>query len=255
MALIKTNGIILKYVNLNDNDRIFTIFSPEYGKISAMSKGIRSHKHKDFAALQLFCFSDFVLDDSKGLYYINSANIKENFFDLRSSVEKTSLAAYFMDLVSFISDEIMFDSDFYSFILNTLYLTANAEKRVKDDISSELLRLKTIFEIKCICASGYMPQISSCTLCKSQKELIYFDTISGCAVCKLCFERYSSPELLQTSESALKIIEYITLADYKSVFSFKASDENIQSANALSERYLINKLEYVSPMLDYLKSI
>ena len=50
MALIKTNGIILKYVNLNDNDRIFTIFSPELGKITAMSKGIRSHKHKDLCA-------------------------------------------------------------------------------------------------------------------------------------------------------------------------------------------------------------
>ncbi len=255
MALIKTSGIILKHVNLNDNDRIFTVFTPELGKISAMSKGIRSHKHKDFAALQLFCYSELVLDDSKGLYYINSANVKENFFDLRSSLEKTSLATYFMDLVSFISDEIMFDSDFFSFILNTLYLTANAEKRVKDDVSSELLRLKTIFEIKCVCVSGYMPRISSCTLCKAQKELIYFDTVSGCAVCKNCFERYSSPELIETNEYALKIIEYITLADSKAVFSFKASPENIEGANILSERYLINKLEYVSPMLDYLKSI
>lgn len=255
MALVKTNGLILKYVNLNDNDRIFTIFSPEYGKISAMSKGIRSHKHKDFAALQMFCCSDLVLDDSKGIYYINSASIKANFFELRNSVEKTSLATYFMDLVSFISDEIIFDSDFYSFILNTLHLTATAEKRVGEDISAELLRLKTIFETKCVCVSGYMPLISSCVLCKSQKELKYFDTVSGCAVCNNCFERYSSPEVLETNEYALKIIEYITAADFKSVFSFKASQENIVSANALSERYLINKLEYISPMLDYLKSL
>lgn len=254
MALIKTNGIILKYVNLNDNDRIFTLFTPELGKISAMSKGIRSHKHKDFAALQPFCFSELVLDNSKGLYYINSAQVKENFYDLRTSVEKTSLATYFTDLISFISDEIMFDNEFFSFILNTLYLTANAEKRT-EDVATELLRLKTIFEVKCVCASGYMPDISSCRRCNSKTELMYFDTVSGCAVCKNCFESYASPEILTTGENALKIIEYITLSDNKAVFSFKASPDNVESANILSERYLINKLEYVSSSLEYLKSL
>ena len=254
MALIKTNGIILKYVNLNDNDRIFTLFSPELGKITAMSKGIRSHKHKDFAALQPFCYSELVLDNSKGLYYINSAQIKENFYNLRTSVEKTSLAAYFTDLVSFISDEIMFDEEFFSFILNALFLVANAEKR-NPDVSSELLRLKTIFEIKCVCVSGYMPDVSSCTRCKSKKDLIYFDTINGRAVCKNCFESYSSAEIIESTHDAVKIIEYIACSDSKSAFSFKASAQNIDNANKISERYLINKLEYISTALEYLKSL
>lgn len=255
MSFLKTNGIILKYVNLNDNDRIFTIFTPEYGKISAMSKGIRSHKHKDFAALQPFCYSELVLDDSKGLYYINSAQIKENFYDLRTMVEKTSLASYFTDLISFISDEIVSDNDFFSFILNTLYLTSNADKRNADDVKTELLRLKTIFEIKCVCVSGYMPDISACHSCHTQKDLVYFDTVDGRAICKKCFESYSSPEIIDIKENALKIIEYIALSDYKSVFSFKASDENIESANTVSERYLINKLEYLSSALEYFREL
>lgn len=255
MALIKTEGLILKYVNLNDNDRIFTIFTPEYGKITAMSKGIRSHKHKDFAALQLFCYSELVLDNSKGIYYINSAQIKENFFDLRTMVEKTSLATYFADLVSFISDEITSDTDFFSFILNTLYLTSNAEKRAEDDPETELLRLKTIFEIKCVCVSGYMPNVSECAKCSSKDELTYFDTVGGRAVCKKCFESYFSPEIFEVSENALKIIEYISLCDYKTVFKFKASAECIESANLISERYLINKLEYISGALEYFKTL
>ena len=255
MAFIKTEGIILKYVNLNDNDRIFTIFTHEYGKITAMSKGIRSHKHKDFPALQPFCYSEIVLDNSKGLYYINSAQIKNNFYDLRTMVEKTSLAAYFTDLISFISDEIVSDKEFFSFILNTLYLTSNADKRNSDDIKTELLRLKTIFEIKCVCVSGYMPDISSCCRCNSKKGLMYFDTVDGRAICESCFDSYTSPEVISVREDALKIIEYISLSDYKSALSFKASDENIESANILSERYLINKLEYLSSSLEYFKSL
>ena len=254
MALIKTNGLILKYVNLNDNDRIFTIFSPELGKITAMSKGIRSHKHKDFAALQPFCYSELVLDNSKGLNYINSAQIKENFYDLRTSVEKTSLAAYFTDLVSFLADEIMFDNEFFSFVLNSLFLTANTDKRT-NDAETELKRLKTIFEIKCVCVSGYMPDVSACKMCGSKKDLMYFDTVYGSAVCSKCFEKYTSPEIIETTDGALKIIEYISATEGKAVFSFKASADNIESANLISERYLINKLEYISEALEYLKSL
>ena len=53
---VKTKGLILKVVNLNDNDRLFTIQTIEKGKITAIAKGVRSHKHKDFSALGHFCF-------------------------------------------------------------------------------------------------------------------------------------------------------------------------------------------------------
>lgn len=255
MALIKTKGIVLKYVNLNDNDRLFTIFTADMGKITAMSKGIRSHKHKDFAALGLFCYSELILDDSKGLMYIQSAHLKENFYNLRTMIEKTSLVTYFADLVSFLTDEVAGDEDFFSFILNSIYLTANAEERVKKDIDNELLRLKTIFETKCICVSGYMPDSSSCAKCNSKEALVYFDTVGGRSVCKKCFDSYYSPEVLECGENALKIIGYICSCDYKSVFSFKASRESLESANKISERYLINKLEYISPVLEYYKTL
>lgn len=255
MALIKTKGIVLKHVNLNDNDRLFTIFTSDMGKITAMSKGIRSHKHKDFAALQLFCYSELVLDDSKGLMYIQSANLKENFYNLRTMIEKTSLVTYFADLVSFLSDEVSGDEDFFSFILNSIYLTANADERVKENIDDELLRLKTIFETKCVCVSGYMPDTLSCARCGSKEMLMYFDTVAGRVVCKKCFDSYYSPEVLECDENALKIIGFICSFDYKSVFSFKASSESVESANKISERYLINKLEYLSPALEYYKSL
>ena len=255
MALIKTKGIVLKYVNLNDNDRLFTIFTSDMGKIAAMSKGIRSHKHKDFAALGLFCYSELILDDSKGLMYINSAQLKENFYNLRTMIEKTSLVTYFADLVSFLSDEVAGDEEFFSFILNSIYLTSNAEERVKEDIGGEFLRLKTIFETKCVCVSGYMPDTLSCARCGSKEMLMYFDTVAGRVVCKKCFDSYYSPEVLECDENALKIIGFICSFDYKSVFSFKASSESVESASKISERYLINKLEYLSPALEYYKSL
>lgn len=251
--VINTKGLILKYCDLNDNDRLFTIYCPEIGKITAMSKGIRSHKHKDFAALQQFCYSDFVIDNSRGLGYVNSAQIINNFYDMRTSVEKVSFASYFTDLVSSLSDELIYDDDFFKFILNTLYMTANAHK--KPDMLTELLRLKAIFELKLLSVSGYMPQVEACECCGGVKNLSYFDVYSGSAVCSDCNEKGYGSQLVEADTSVIRIIDFVNRSDYRGVFSFSAQYESVKTVNEISERCLVNKTEIYSEKLHYIREL
>ena len=255
MAIIKEKGLVLKYSNINDNDRLFTIFFPESGKITAMSKGIRSHKHKDFSALQPFCYSDFVIDTSKGLGYITSAQVIENFYDLRTSVSKTSLASYITDIVSLISDEIAYDDDFFRFTLNTLFMISKISTQNPETEKDELIKLKAIYEMKTVCNSGYEPIMSQCSICGSAKELEYFDTYEGGIVCKNCHDSGHSPESVRISTSAYRMLSYICSSDFKSVFKFNASSDAVREASEICEKYLINKLEMVSVRLEYFKSI
>lgn len=254
MAIIKEKGLVLKYSNINDNDRLFTVFFPQSGKITAMSKGIRSHKHKDFSALQPFCYSDFLIDTSKGIGYITGAQVIENFYELRTSVEKTSLASYITDLVSLISDEIIYDDEFFKFTLNTLFMISKVDS---DDESAtdELLRLKAIYELKAVCNAGYTPQTDGCIACANVKELEYFDIYNGGCICKSCVDSGRCPESVKLSDAAMKMISYICVADNKSVFKFTASKEAINEVSDICEKYLINKLEIVSARLEYFKSI
>ncbi len=252
MAIIKTEALILKYTNLNDNDRLFTIFATEHGKMSVMSKGIRSHKHKDFSALQPFCYSELVIDTGKGLGYVSSAHVIENFYDIRSSVEKMSLASYILDLVSFMADEIIYDEEFFRFTLNTLYMIAKAKE---DDLIDSLVRLKAIYEIKAVCNNGYMPTTRECICCCQTKELEYFDTYNGGAVCQTCFSSMRAPETREIQKSALDMISYICESDTKQCFSFKSSPEITYEVGKIAENYLVNKLELVSAQLEYFKNI
>ena len=255
MSAIKTNGLILKHINMNDNDRLFTIFCPQYGKMSVLSKGIRSHKHKDFSALQPFCYSEFVIDTSKGLGYVSSAQIIENFFDLRKSVEKMSLASYITDLVSFMADEIIYDDDFFRFTLNTLFMIAKANDTKESTLVEELLRLKAIYELKAVDVAGYMPQLSSCITCGSAKELNYFDIYNGGAVCSACAESGRAVEIAKASKPALDMMSYICVSDSKRCFSFKSSSDAVSEMGFVTEAYLVNKLEFVSARLEYFKNI
>lgn len=258
MPSVKTRGLILKQCNFNDNDRLYTIFCPEVGKISAMSKGIRSHKHKDFAAMQPFSYNDFVFESKTGLYYVSSAQIIENFYDLRQAPEKVAFASYVCDLVSILSEEIMYDEEFFKFVLNLLFVTSRSGKNEdKSDINTEIIRLKTILEMKAVCSGGYMPDFSACSQCGSKTDVEWFDVYGGAVLCKNCAEEEANDffDAVHVNRAVLRMLKFICESDNKSVFSFEASDENIRLANAVSEKYLVNKFDIVSEKLEYMKSL
>lgn len=255
MEEIKTQGLILSSNNLNDNDKIFTILTREVGKITAISKGIRSHKHKDFAAMQSFCYSEFVLSAKTGLYYVKSANVLNNFFGIRNSVEQVSLATYFMDIVKNLPEDMPPEEDYYNFILNSLFMISKAEDKCKNgDIISYLKTLKAIFEFKTVCEEGFMPYISSCDECRGVKELKYFDTQKGCIVCDNCIgERKYQENYVQIYPITLKLLNFLCKSDYKSVFAFNTGEPSLQIISDIAEKYMISALEIYPASLPYLK--
>lgn len=255
MQEMKTSGLILTSVNLNDNDKLFTVQTRDSGKITAVSKGIRSHKHKDFAALQNFCYSDMVLNRKTGLYYVSSANVINNFYGIRNSVEQMSFAAYFADIVKSFPDELPLEDDYFNFVLNTLYLVSKAQEKCKDgDVTEYLMRLKSVFELKTACFAGFMPDIVTCFRCGSVKDIEYFDTASGSVICKNCHDM-SIGDLVKVTPSVCKLLYFICNADYKSVFAYNGEELDIKIISHITETYMINSLEIFPGSLTYLKNV
>ncbi len=255
MKEIKTSGLVLTAVNLNDNDKIFTIQTKDCGKVTAISKGIRSHKHKDFASLQTFCYSEMVLSQRGGLYYVSSAEVINNFYGIRESVEQMAFAAYFTDVVKSFPEELPLEDDYFSFVLNTLYLTSKAQQKCKNgDVMGYLLRLKAVFELKTVCFAGFMPNLSSCSICGTKKDLEYFDTSEGTLVCKNC-HAHSAGDLVKLTPRALSQLEFIVGADYKSVFAYGGAENDVDTVSKIAQEYMIHSMEIFPPALTYLKSI
>ena len=81
----KARGLILKVNKLSDNDALFTVLCEDMTKITVIAKGIRSMKHKSFAAMQQFCYNDFELNGSGGFFSLSSAALLNNFYNIRTS--------------------------------------------------------------------------------------------------------------------------------------------------------------------------
>jgi len=58
---IKTDGIVLREVAYQDSDKLLTVLTREYGKLTVRARGVRSSRSRSKAACQLLAYSEMTL--------------------------------------------------------------------------------------------------------------------------------------------------------------------------------------------------
>ena len=77
-----TQGLVIRELNVGENDRLVTIFTKEYGIIKAYASGAKSIKSKRAGACSLLTYSSFTLTRKGEHYRINEAEIISTFFTM-----------------------------------------------------------------------------------------------------------------------------------------------------------------------------
>ena len=119
---IKTDGIVLREVAYQDSDKLLTVLTREYGKLTVRARGVRSSRSRSKAACQLLAYSEFTLLERGGRYVVTEATAKEMFPELRNDLELLSLASYFAQAADVLSPEGEENPPFVSLLLNALYV-------------------------------------------------------------------------------------------------------------------------------------
>ena len=131
---IKTDGIVLREVAYQDSDKLLTVLTREYGKLTVRARGVRSSRSRSKAACQLLAYSEFTLLERGGRYVVTEATAKEMFPELRNDLELLSLASYFAQAADVLSPEGEENPPFVSLLLNALY--ALGRSRPAAEVSS-----------------------------------------------------------------------------------------------------------------------
>ena len=98
MEYIRTQGVVLRYRNRNEADRLLTILSPELGKIIVLARGCRKQKSRFLAFCQLFCYGELIIQPYRDIYILNQTELKDAYFDIRNDVDRLSCATYIANL-------------------------------------------------------------------------------------------------------------------------------------------------------------
>ena len=255
--LTEVKGLVIRTVNLSDNDKLLTIFTEEQGKITAVANGSRVLKSRYLAAAQLFCYGSYVLYQRGERYWVREVSLIESFFDLRAELSRMSLAAYICDVADDVVEENAPEKDFLRLVLNSLYAIANGK--------FAQAQIKAVFEMRAAAVLGFCPMLDGCHTCGKTEGELYLDVMNGSLRCGDCFGSDEDIELRKSEGQALMIIplsrsvlaamRYVIGSPSKRIFSFKLEDDELEPFCRVCERYLTNHLERGFKTLDFYKNI
>ena len=243
---LTVRGLVLRVTPYKDTDAILTVLTEDQGKLTVKARGLRRKNNPLVAPCQLLAYGEFTLFSYRGMYTINEAHSIELFQGLHKDIVDLSLGTYFAQVADVVSLEDAPGGELLSLVLNCLY--AIAQTKIPH------MQIKAVFELRCAAISGYLPELSGCFHCGSDKPH-YLDISQGILECITCRDPSSDGIRIPVNESLLAAMRYICTCHPKRLFSFQAGEETVAMLSQLTESYLCTQLERGFSALDFYKSL
>ena len=136
-------AIIIKRLNLNEADRLLTIFAKNYGKKKIMAKGIRRLTSRKKGHLELFNQARLFIAKGKNIDIVTEAKTINNFSNLRKNLSSVRIAYLFAELIDQLTAEEQENNQVYNLLLDNLSQLnqTRINKNIIIDFEKSLLQL------------------------------------------------------------------------------------------------------------------
>jgi len=184
-----TSGIVLRYANYRDHDRMLTLLTPHYGRVDVLSRGCRRPKSALMPASELFVHGEFVLYQNNDHATLTSCALNDTFYPLRLDPYRLTCASYMAALCAASVQAGEEAPQLYALLLKGLYYLAY-------DPECDPLETTTAFLLLFADATGYRPRLSRCAHCRTPLQLDHgapFDVAAGGLCCPSCASRSTYP--------------------------------------------------------------
>ena len=233
MATTKINGIVLAENNMGDYDKMLTMLTPNFGKISCAAKGARRPKSSLLAGTQMFCFGEYLMYKGTNTFHINSCETIEMFYNIRTDLDKLKYAIHINKIIMDVTEENENCFNIMQLLLNTLYTISETNK--------DLDLVLSIFKMRLLTILGFKPRILSCTNCKEKEKIKYFSIKDNGFKCEICGKQDKSS--IEISKSTKNAIKYVVTSPPKKLYSYNLKDEALKEFKLISNIYFNQKME------------
>ena len=200
----RTEAIVLRQRPLVDADKVCVLFTPLYGRLEAVAKGVRRSRSRLAGHLEPLTRSRLLVAKTRSLDIITQAETVEAFPALHADLDRLSRALYAAELVDRFTDTATDVGALYRLLLDTLH-------RLEGSDTPDLpLRW---FEMRLLDDQGYRPQLQRCVRCDTalQPEGNAFSAPAGGVVCPDCRTGLIGRPL---SGRAFKLLRFLQTASY-----------------------------------------
>ncbi|MBU3896230.1 DNA repair protein RecO [Patescibacteria group bacterium] len=198
MALqYRTQGFVLSKTDSGEADRLFTLFTSDFGKINVLGRAIRKIASKLRGGLEIGSFSEIEFIQGKTYKTLTDAFILNNYPSLKSNPLKLKTAYKIAQVTNSLSVE---DKEVFN-LIKTAY-----EGIDSDDPSAYQYFIWNFFSVL-----GYKPELERCIVCQRKTDLCFFSPEEGGSVCSFCRKGYKTDE--KTLKAISTILRKETLKD------------------------------------------
>ena len=227
--IIKTEAVVLSKINYGDSSNIISIFTKDYGKLSAIVKGGRNPKSKIGLVADPINHLQIVLykKDTRDIQIISSADIITYFAKIREDFEKLKYASAVLELVKKLTPEHEENLKLFRGLLRILSLLDTSNEK-------EIILFGRFF-IFLLTELGYEIQLDTCSVCGNanlfQNRLSYNFEIG--ILCNNCRENH-----LESFSINAELFQYLFCLKNNRSVEDKINYETMEAALIFLEKYL-----------------
>lgn len=240
-----TQGLVLREVNYKESDKILTVLTRDLGKTTVSARSSRKKGGGISAAAQMLVWSEMTLYEYRQRWSLKEAVTNREFRGVREDLNKFALACYFAEVIDQLAPEQLPVPELLSLILNALYALESLER--------PLPLIKSAFELRAMCLSGFEPMLHCCAVCGNQSTDPVFHLREGVLHCKTC--TVSIGDTLELCSDSLPAMRHIVQAPSKRLYSFRLGEEAQQRLSRACEGFLLTQMDRHFHTLDFYKQI
>lgn len=181
MAFETLNGIVLRYADYRDNDRILTLLTREKGLISVTARGVRSKSNSSSSLVRdAYSYGEFVIYERNSIQYVSYSTIIEAFYPLREDYERLVAAAQAAHIAEKLAANRQ-NEELFSLLYHALSFIAYG--------TAVPLDILLCYTAKCLSLAGYEPMLTSCAACGkpvTDQKSVVFSFRQGGVLCSDC---------------------------------------------------------------------
>ena len=234
----RTQGFILKKIDRGEADRIFTIYTRDFGKLDLLAKGERRIKSKLRAGLELFYLSEIEFIQGKAHRTLTDTILIENFKNLRRDLVRLKIAHQISDVLDNLVKGEEADREIWQLLTDTFRLL---DKPKILTVTCQLLYYYFLWNFLSIL--GYQVELYKCSLCQKKitPEDISFSPREGGLIGNECKKKIKS--LKPINADTVKMLRIIYKKDSSTLKKLKSSSQSLNELNKISNYYLSSVLE------------
>ncbi|MFH1967997.1 MAG: DNA repair protein RecO [bacterium] len=239
----RTKGFVFKKIDKNESDRIFSIFTEDFGRLEITGKAIRKITSKLRSGIDMFYLSEVEFIQGKNIRTLISAAKIKKFKNLCEDPKRLKITLQISDVLdNFIKGQ---EKDEKTFKLLEEILDNVCFSGCK--INNYQLAFHYFFW-NFISFQGYRLEVSNCAVCRCKLDPynIYFSGKEGGIICGNCatVKRDYSDSRPKINSDVAKILRLVLNKDWQTVSRLKIG----QTSQNLLESIFENAVHTFSPV-------